>query len=920
MKSKKYLSWLLCLSLLCTMLALPSAPVYAEESGKDSGVVLKKTATYNEADKSYTIRLEAYATGSKIISTVTEDVPTDIVLVLDQSGSMADCIGCGGSDDYHYKATDTINNDGTYYIENYYGYAARVYYCDGVHGQKKCDGGAGWYDSQDRRNHTSGNQITPKDSNNPNGTQFYVVEACSSRLSALKSAATGFVNAVAKKAAGKDENVNTTDDNVNHRIAVVSYASDASDKTGGFKDMDAAGAADTVNRAINGLNANGGTMINDGISTANDIFASNPLAPNEKRNRVMIVFTDGAPGMYGDWKRSSTNTANAAISDAYEAKNTYGATVYTIGIFEGANASNPSSLPSNDSNINKTNRFMHLVSSNYKDAQSMTNTGSVNPDLKGGSYYLSAGDSDALNNIFQQISNQIQTGGSSSTLTENAVVKDVISQYFTLPEGADENSITLETWKCTGKDEDKYTWSKNDTVMGAEASISEDGREVSVTGFNFSDNYVGTVIQNNTVTGYRGHKLVISFVVKPKKEFLGGNGVPTNDSAGVYENADAEKPVVSAEVDPVDVPIGEVVITSADANVYLGASYSTTVSSKEIKGEMKLTIGGVEINLDPTVENFGLDEWQNKFVDIKVEVKDENGNTVENFEMLEDKKYSVTVTVTPKFNDAAGNKTPASGNSKGTIHVFTPELTFKDSKVSYMASIAAGYDYGTNYVKTKWRHQDEGDTTPKYSTDKDVTMLGNTQPPELTYEYTPDETRLTTDKKVKATDYVPVAVKVKLGETDVTNKTTFGHQCDVNVAGGCQWNDVTKTDNGDPAFLLHVKDVYADLTITKSGAEGVDEDQSFLFTVTGPDNYRTEVIIVGNGSVTLKNLKIGTYTVKEDTGWSWRYTPDAASKSIRLKANEKNEVTIKNTRSEDKWLDGNVRADNVFTGAAAAID
>ena len=115
MKSKKYLSWLLCLSLLCTMLALPSAPVYAEESGKDSGVVLKKTATYNEADKSYTIRLEAYATGSKIVSTVTEDVPTDIVLVLDQSGSMAYCIGCGGSidgyDDYHYKATDKINND-----------------------------------------------------------------------------------------------------------------------------------------------------------------------------------------------------------------------------------------------------------------------------------------------------------------------------------------------------------------------------------------------------------------------------------------------------------------------------------------------------------------------------------------------------------------------------------------------------------------------------------------------------------------------------------------------------------------------------------------------------------------------------------------------------------------------------------------
>ena len=933
MKSKKYLSWLLCLSLLCTMLALPSAPVYAEESGKDSGIVLKKTATYNEADKSYTIRLEAYATGSKIVSTVTKDAPTDIVLVLDRSGSMADCIVCGqeisGRNNNHdtYKAVYTVDNNSgnTYFIKEGSTYT-QVQYCSGSHHflfwSEHCEGGAGWYTSSDRSEHTSDNKITPKkDSDHPAGTQFYVYEseACSPRMNALKSAATGFVNAVAKKAAGKDENVNTIDDNVNHRIAVVSYASNASNLTGGFKSMDVAGAADTVNRAINGLNANGGTMINDGISTANGIFASNPLAAGEKRNRVMIVFTDGAPGMYGDWQNSSTNTANSAISNAYTAKNTYGATVYTIGIFEGANASNPSSLPANNGNTNKTNRFMHLVSSNYKDAQSMTNTGSVNQNLNGGSYYLSAGDSSALNNIFEQISDQIESGGSSSTLTDNAVVKDVISQYFTLPEGADENSIKLETYACTGKNGDEYTWRKNDTAMGARATISEDGQEVSVTGFNFSDNYVGTVTENGAITGYRGHKLVISFVVKPKEKFLGGNGVPTNESAGVYENANAEKPVVSATVDPVDVQIKDVVIKSLDTNVYLGAQYGAIVNGSEIKNNMRLTIGGVEVDLTKPDENYGLADWQNEFVEIKVEVKDEKGNPVTNFEMLEDKKYSVTVTVTPKFNDAAGNKTPVSGNSKGTIHVFTPELTFKDSEVSYMASIA-DYGYGTNYVETKWRHQDEGDTTPKYSTDEDVTMLGNAQPPELTYEYTPDATRLTTDKEVKATDYVPVAVKVKLGETDVTNKTTFVHKCDVKSESTCEWAQVVSV-NGNPAFLLHVKDVYADLTIKKSGAnEAADPGQSFLFTVTGPDNYSTEVIIVGNDSVTLKNLKIGTYTVTENTGWSWRYTPDKESKEITLKANEKNEVTINNTRDKDQWLDGNVSTDNKFTGTAATTD
>ena len=57
-----------------------------------------------------------------------------------------------------------------------------------------------------------------------------------------------------------------------------------------------------------------------------------------------------------------------------------------------------------------------------------------------------------------------------------------------------------------------------------------DGNNVSVTGFNFSDNYVGTVTNNGIVT-YRGHKLVIRFSVKPQPGFLGGNNVPTNAGA-----------------------------------------------------------------------------------------------------------------------------------------------------------------------------------------------------------------------------------------------------------------------------------------------------------------------------------------------------------------------------------------------------
>ena len=68
-----------------------------------------KTATAND-DDSYTITLEAFATGSQTTSTQTKDVPTDIILVLDQSGSMADAIGQVRYTEYSGKNTQNNHN------------------------------------------------------------------------------------------------------------------------------------------------------------------------------------------------------------------------------------------------------------------------------------------------------------------------------------------------------------------------------------------------------------------------------------------------------------------------------------------------------------------------------------------------------------------------------------------------------------------------------------------------------------------------------------------------------------------------------------------------------------------------------------------------------------------------------------------
>ena len=91
-----------------------------------------------------------------------------------------------------------------------------------------------------------------------------------------------------------------------------------------------------------------------------------------------------------------------------------------------------------------------------------------------------------------------------------------------------------------------------------------------------------------------------------------------------------------------------------------------------------------------------------------------------------------------------------------------------------------------------------------------------------------------------------------------------------------------------------------------------DKNQSFLFDVTGPDGFHKRVVINGNGSVTINGLKIGTYTVTEVTGWSWRYKPENNDQTITLQPAKKNEVTFENTRSSIKWLDGNAYCKNEF--------
>lgn len=983
MRKTKAVSLLLSLALLASLAIPGTLALSAQAEGEqgNNGMVISKNATAND-DGTYTITLEAYATGNKIITETKKDIPTDIVLVLDQSGSMAENMSS-----YDFRAYTDRDNSYFYNRRHNGAREPNLYYPlgDGAYATVSVtfQGGetytavpAVWnnYDSNwgDTSNYYSNRnnlyalvdgeyqKVTVVETASgewwnpgtiytytytlPDGTEIAKSErratvpefgtygplyvrgvdetqrvytytytdaegvtqtigtstgtnaqpdftlyeryqsGSTSRLAALSSAVTSFANNVAAKAAGKDGTLGTGDD-VNHRVAVVGFASkdgygnntellSISGSNSGnvgveydsitnqnlvdvLQDMDTTVGQGLVQSAINALAAEGATQADLGMDMAKRILNANPVAENEKRARVVVFFTDGSPTSFSAYDE---NVANAAIANADSIK-AGGADVYSVGVFPGADATDDGIADGNGSQ--RENVFMQNVSSN-------------NGTPRSPSYYLSASDADTLSSIFQQISDNIETGGSSTTLSEETVIKDIIAPEFTLPDGADASNITLETYSYTGENH----WAKNDTAMGATASVN--GDQVDVTGFDFAENYVGTVTENGNVT-YRGDKLVITFSVEPKAGFLGGNNIYTNTSAGVYENGTAESPVMEFERPQVNVPIKDVTVTAEDKNVYL----LNDVTAEELRSGATVKVGNVELSLDPDAVNYGLEAWQNAYVDISVVITDAEGNVVspDLTDLRDDTTYTVEVQVSPKETAlSTSDGTPATAKSdddEANINVFKPELTYQDSEVYYGAD--APTDFTANLTDTKWKHE---------NTEADTATMGAA--PELTLDYTVDATKIE-GGKINTKQDVGVDAAVKIGETDVTADTTFLHAA---CAGtDCSW-DITEPD-GTPAFLLHVKT--CQLTISKTGGAS---DEPYVFTVKKDGKKYSEITIVGNASGTIYELPLGTYTIEEDTGWSWRFSADNGGSAELTAENPTGSITCTNTQNKHYWLNG----------------
>ncbi len=809
------------------------------EKGKTvDGLVMDKTATAND-DGTYNITLEAYTTGS--VSTTESTKPTDIVLVLDKSGSMSN-----NMTSYTYTERYNLDRSSSYYVKSNGGFV-EVDWCSDCRAWTN-----GCYDSGFIfTSHHAGSKFVPMTSASDTASghvQFYSRGNATTvrRLTALKNAVNNFTNSVAEKAKGAD-GILGTDDDINFRIAVVSFADRASNLTNGLVNMDDRNGVSTVNRAVNGINASGNTYPANGLNTANSIFSANSVDLSQ-RNRIVVLFTDGYPAE-GGTDNINYGLCDSAIASAYTSKNTYGATVYTVGIFAGADPE--SDINTNfeygnrqDSTLNTkqlvaANRYMQYTSSNYPNAQSLKNGGDKVRD----GYYLSASDSDTLNTIFQKISEQFSE--SDISLDSQTVIKDTVTKYFDMP--TDASKVSVKSYDCTGVVSGKPTWSETGTAINNAVTLDPTDNSVNVTGFDFNANYVTEKGRDETDPKkegtFHGRKLVIEFTVTAKDGFVGGNSVPTNGSdSGVYDKDGKE--VATFDVPQVNVPIKS----------------ELTVNDKVIYEGNSADVSGLYNAADTS-------SWKYDFVKVSYEVKNGDTAVTGSVSPADCTDYTVKATFSPKYDgkNADGKiNDDVTVDDTATVHVLKPTVTVNATDVwKYY-----GEDYntpeGSNITgSVTWADERDHDISG-------ITVIGSEPYGTDDLQYSYDHGRFV----------VP--------NTDTTIKVSA---------------KVDGVEKASTSYVVHPK--FCTLTIKKEVAKLYGANDSFIFNVVGEGNikYEAKVVINGAGSATLTGLPVGNYTVTEDTGWSWRYTCDSSTKSTVLSSAKDNDsVTITNKLDDNKYL------------------
>lgn len=357
-----------------------------------------KLPVIQKGGSDFLVGLSALSSTSNTKTTSTSVQPLDIALVLDVSGSMGETIETATD----HKPTYKIDQDDD----------SKSYYAKLPNGKfKKIDRiTKGFIFERFDHWELDKKTVVPKKSeDDPEGIQFYTATVSrTTRLAALKNAAYGFIDSTAKA------NGAISNPEKQHRVSIVSFSSDASIVQSLTACTD--GTKDGIKRAVGRLSRGGDTYPGKAMEKAVAAFRA---APRTDARKVVVFFTDGNPAPAGT-NDFNVDLANSGVTGSKRLKDD-GATVYSIGIFEGADPSKDEATTNN-----RFNAYMHAMSSNYPEATKWDNLGTR---AENSDYYKAATDADELNSIFQEISNEINSGTGSPTETTEGMASK--SGYIT---------------------------------------------------------------------------------------------------------------------------------------------------------------------------------------------------------------------------------------------------------------------------------------------------------------------------------------------------------------------------------------------------------------------------------------------------------------------------------------------------------
>lgn len=461
------------------------------------------------------------------------------------------------------------------------------------------------------------------------------------RIVALKNAANHFIDTIA------EQNKNVKDASKQHQVAIVKFAGKKSDKAGNDtyrSDRNTYNYSQTMQKltacsgdgamslknTVNSIEPAGSTRADYGMDLAKGI------AGREDAQKIVVFFTDGSPTSSNGFE---AEVAKDAINIAKTIKSG-GATIYTIGIFNGAK---PGDDPTSSRTSNE-NKFMHAVSSNYPDATSSVSHGFFGTEewnvnfgnpVAGASYYKSATNAAELDQVFKDISSAITSGKGFPTKVEGNNPNG--SGYITFE---DELGAFMQVDSFTGAE-------YNGKTYGA-ATKSTDGN-----------------IDTYTFDGELAH-LVITVDRADEKNSRRGDIVTVKIPASL----------IPLRRFTVDESAGTFVVDSTDAISPIRVAYASSV--KAIARKNLFTPNNVPglqdyINEHKDADSNTVSFYANKWTG------DDAGDTVASFEPAATNSYYYFQKLTPVYTDAACTKLATEKPSGSKTYWYKDEFMAQNS-------------------------------------------------------------------------------------------------------------------------------------------------------------------------------------------------------------------------------------------------